>query len=255
MSVIALYDCGLLKERNKNGDLLLDANGYYEITLGAFDCLNSREEYYIFNEKIKQMFEPGGDLHRRLAKANLRGELEHPRPAPGEQLSSFLNRIGSILLTNVSHHIASVRLEHSRDEQGRSVVLAIGRVKPSGPYAEVLAQALSNREENVCFSIRALSNRWMENNKVNREITSIVTWDYVNEPGIRFANKYDTPSLESAYELSFTEAELSAAEHYSDILASATTLETAKEVDFTMIRSAFGWEKVQVINQRSAIFW
>lgn len=255
MSVIAVYDCSILRDRNKVGDLKVDAGGYREITLGAFDCLNSREEYYIFNEKIKQMFEPGGDLHRRLSKANLRGELEHPRPIPGESIQSFINRIGCIPLTNVSHHIASVRLEESRDASGKRVVLAIGRVAPAGPHAHVLERAFENREENVSFSIRAMSRRFVENCRTNREITSIVTWDYVGEPGIAYANKYDTPSLESAYDLPFTEADLATAEQYADSLGEALAMESGREVDFTMIRTAFGWEKVQVLTSKSAIYW
>jgi hypothetical protein len=255
MSVIALYDCSILRDRNKVGELKKDASGYREITLGAFDCLNSREEYYIFNQQIQHMFEPGGSLYRRLSKGNLRGELEHPRPMPGEDLGVFLNRIGAIYLDKVSHHINKVRLEAAKDENGKTLVLAIGGVIPAGPYSNVTEQALSNREENACFSIRAFSRRWMENQRVNREITNIVTWDLVNEPGIAYANKFDTPTLESAYSLSFTEAELATAERYADHLQELTTMEHSVEVDFTMIRTALGWEKIQVLNPKSAINW
>lgn len=257
MSVIAVYDCSLLAERKKNGDLKKEGD-YSEITLGAFDCLNSRDEYYVFNNNIKQMFEPGGALNRRLGKANLRGELEHPAPVPGQSIESFINRIRSISLTNVSHHISKVRLESHKDENGKTVVLAIGLVAPAGPHANVLERALANREENVCFSIRAMSRRWQENMRINREITSIVTWDFVNEPGIAYANKYDTPTLESFADsdLAFTEADLTKAEMYADQLEEAVTMESEPEVDFTMIRRSMGWEKVQKVSlKRSPTEW
>ncbi|AXH70771.1 virion structural protein [Vibrio phage BONAISHI] len=252
MSVIALYESTVLQKSGKKGDLKKDGE-YYEIVVGAFDCLNSREELYIFNNNIKRMYDPGGSFHRRMHKAVLRGEVEHPEFKPGMSLDQYLNRIRQIPLTNSSHHFRQIRLESGKDENGKPIVLAIGSVRKSGEKGHVFQDAIDNREENVCFSIRAMSKRWNDMGQVKREITSVITYDLVGEGGILCANKYDTPSMEcfSQEELPFTEADLVAAEAWADKLEEKLALESEPEVSFTMIRSAMGWQKVQKTKMRA----
>jgi hypothetical protein len=56
----------------------------------------------------------------------------------------------------------------------------------------------------VCFSVRSLTDDKIEGGRLVKHIRTIVTWDYVNEPGIDIARKWNSPSLESFEEVEFT---------------------------------------------------
>lgn len=254
MSAIASYGCQVLRGYNKVGNLKADEKGYREIVLGAFDCYNSGEEFYVLTAKVKAMFEHDGALMRRLSTAQMRGEIEHPMPQANDSLQTFMRRLKRIALDRVSHHIRNVRLEPGKDHEGRDIVLCIGEVRPAGAYRSTLEDAFQNQDENVSFSIRTLSRRWTEQCQVKKEVTGIITWDYVNEPGIAVATKYDTPSLECIHDLPFTEEELAAAEAAADALEEKVSVESG-EVDFTFIRTAMGWDKVEVMNRKLSSDW
>ena len=88
------------------------------------------------------------------------------------------------------------------------VVSVIGWVKGAGPKASEFDNMLSNPDNNVCFSIRAATEDVTNSSgKLDRNITAIITWDFVVFPGLKVAQKYKSPALESCEE-SFTEAEL-----------------------------------------------
>ena len=73
----------------------------------------------------------------------------------------------------------------------------MGKVKPSGPMGPSLKEQLENPSENVAFSVRSLTRDKRIAGQLFKHMTTLVTWDYVNEPGISVATKYDNPSLES----------------------------------------------------------
>lgn len=266
MSSLAIYECNILRNQNKAGRLKTDANGYREITLGAFDCVNSGGEFYDFTAGIKAMFENGGALQRRIVNGNLRGEVEHPVPQPGETMASFMNRVRQILMDKVGHHIKQVRLQPGKDHNGNAVVLCIGLVKGSGPFGAQLDARFDNPDENVDFSIRSLTKAYNKGLQRHKIITTIVTWDQVNEGGIRVANKYDTPSMENISEggiildsaghtpIEFSELTLRKADSLA-LEAKAMGFESAETIDSTLIRDDFGWNKVQLISPRSSVNW
>lgn len=242
------YSCAIIAG-DKKRQLKRDDHGYFEHTLGAFNVYNSAGKYYPLLDSVKKMFDVGGTLRRRLDNGQCRGEFEHPAPQPGQSLTDFIQRVVTIKADRVSHHIASVRLEESKDEQGRPVVLCIGRVKPSGPYGNVLNESLTNPEENVAFSIRSLTNERMGPGRRELHVTNIVTWDYVNEPGISLANKYQTPTLESID---------------TDILIPRTEMVKARDMagvgmedcreGISRVLTELGWETVQTVNADSSWF-
>lgn len=242
MSKSLCYSCELIHS-DKQNRLNKDDKGYYEITLGAFNSYNSAGQYYPLISSVKSMFEPGGALRRRLDNGQCRGELDHPAPQPGQSKTDFLRRVMTIKPDRISHHISSVRLEPAKDAQGRDVVLTIGRVKPAGPYAASLEAALENPEENVAFSIRSLTRDAMANGRWEKSVTNIVTWDYVNEPGIALANKYQTPSLEGLKEVDdFTKEDFISARDS----ALAVGMEDSGSM-LTQVLTDMGWESVEVV--------
>lgn len=201
--------CTALAGTNKQGVLKPDADGYYEVVLGGLNMFNSAGEYYVY-EAAKSLFESSSQLQRRAARGALRGEYGHPKMLPGMSNEQFANRVMSIYEDMVSHHIKEVFLDFDRvkDDKGKPVIAIIGKIKPAGPYAGALQKSLETPGENVCFSIRAFTDDQRIGGVNHRALRTIVTWDYVNEPGLAVANKFSSPSLESIQDIPLTRGDL-----------------------------------------------
>ena len=76
------------------------------------------------------------------------------------------------------------------------MIAIIGKVKPAGSKANALQIARENPKQNAAFSIRGLTENKHRNGRVERILTTIITWDHVIEPGISVACKAHTPGLE-----------------------------------------------------------
>ncbi|QAX96122.1 hypothetical protein [Vibrio phage vB_VmeM-Yong XC32] len=268
MSTIALYESTVLQTRNKVGKMAIDANGYREICLGAFNCMSEKGEFYRFTKELEAMFSPSSRLMQQIANGKLHGEVEHPYPVPGMTFGMFVSRVGRVANELVGHHIKSVRLEEGKDDKGNRIIKVFGWVKGSGLYGPQLEKKFDNPEENVDFSIRTLTHpTTYEGGVPNKRIKLIVTWDQVNHGGIAVANKWDTPSMEGIdasnegiwtpdkdEPIAISEAALFKSEQEAKLL-DGIGMEGDDLVTSTMIRSAMGWEKVQLIDPRSSTFW
>lgn len=189
-----------LKSRGKKGVLTPDEHGYYRLCIGGLNAFNSVGEYYVY-EGAKHLFESSSSFMRRVKTGCLKGELGHPKKLPGMSMEDYIQRIMSIEETNVCAHFADIELDPTYgrmnpEYRNPNLIAIIGRVKPAGPHAKVLADALANPEEDVCFSIRALTRDEFRNGRNERTLVQIICWDYVTEPGIDIARKYATPGLE-----------------------------------------------------------
>lgn len=171
-----------------------DDKGYHSLILGGFNTYNTSGAYYPL-KPIKELMSASSVLMRRINRGQLRSELGHPHKLPKESLSSFISRIAYIDEKNVCAHIASVSLEYTGNNN--DPVYVRGNIKPAGPYAETLKQSLNNSEENTAFSLRSMTlDRYIDGVLI-KHIKQIFTWDYVNEPGIAKANKWNDAGLES----------------------------------------------------------
>ena len=242
------YSCTLLHGTGKQGKLPKDDKGYYECALGAFNVYNSAGQYYPLLDSVKEMFKEGGALRRRLDRGLCRGEMDHPAPEKGQSLMDFIKRVLTIQPDRVAVHIASVYLMPMKDDKKNDIVVAMGRVKPSGPYGDSLERSLENVEENVAFSIRSLADEKRTGTRTEKHVTMIVTWDYVNEPGIAVANKFQTPTLEN-----FNEDVIVTRDMLTQIAAETVegvSLESAAAA--TMVLTELGWQKVQLIKPNTS---
>jgi len=190
--------CTALLGTNKAGTLKCDADGYYTVVLGALDVFNSGGAFYP-EASARHLFQQSSSLMRRIASGNLRGEYGHPRWTPGMSQDDFVNRVRDIYEPHVCMHIRKVHVDYTsyRNQNGQPVITIIGEVKPSGPMGPALKEQFENKHEDVCFSIRSLTNDEFSGGRVNKHIRLIVTWDYVNEPGLAQAHKWNAPGLES----------------------------------------------------------
>lgn len=195
------FGCTSLIGRNKTGHLPQDENGYYEIVVGGLNVYNAANQYYPY-EAARELFEESSSLMRRVKRGVLRAEYGHPkRNGLGEQ--AFISRVMNIHEEMVCGHHKELWLDFDRvkDDQGRPVIAIMSRFLPGGPYGEVLSKQFKNKDENVCFSIRSFTEDTMSRGGiVNRALRQVITFDYVNEPGIIHAEKYRSPALEGLYD-------------------------------------------------------
>ena len=202
--------CTALAGSNKVGKLKPDETGYYPVVLGGFDIPNPQGHVYPF-KAAKQLFTESSVLMRNIESGNLYGEWGHPKRQPGQTLSSYIKRCSIVDEANIAFHIKKVEINDSdvKDDNGNAVVSIIGWVKGSGPRAKEFDNMLSNSEQNVCFSIRATTEDiGNASGKLDRNITSVITWDMVVYPGLKVAQKYKSPALESFESVEFGEDEL-----------------------------------------------
>lgn len=209
MTQRATFSCTALMGTNKGGILKPDENGYYTLVLGAFDFYNSAGDFYPF-EPAKKLFKDSSSFMRRIANGACRAEYGHPKKAPGMTARDFIQRIMVIQEDKVCAHIKEVTVDYTavKTKEGNPVIAIIGKVKPSGPYGQFLKDSLDNPDENVCFSVRSLTNDFYDGRINRKNVQLIVTYDLVNEPGISVANKYASPALECANDpVTFTAAQ------------------------------------------------
>lgn len=205
-----VYGNTILKNLGKKGILKPDTDGYYTVVLGALGVDNSAGEHYINSEVSRSTFAEGSTLHNRLGKGLLRGEWGHPKPQLYPNMRAFERRVRMIDEDRISHHIRSVWLEEVTVD-GQRLLCILGEVCPSGPYGDALKKALDNPDENVTFSGRYYSNLTTRGGQTVREIHTCGTWDFVSEPGIDSAHKYNSPSLESSEDIYLTQRDIMAA--------------------------------------------
>lgn len=193
-----IFQNNILIGTTKIGNIKPDANGYREVVLGAFNVDNSAGAHYPL-EPVKNLLLSSSHLMRRVKDRALRSEYGHPRKdrmSPAE----FLARVLDIREQHTCNHIMKIELDEQRvvdPETNQKIAAIIGWVYPSGPYGEVLEKQFQNPEESVSYSIRSITNdSYNYAGKLIKEIKEIVTWDYVNEPGIKYAKKGFSPALE-----------------------------------------------------------
>jgi len=208
-----MFACTSLVGVNKVGNLKKNENGYYPMVVGALNVFNSSNQFYDY-EQAKHLFEESSALMRRIKRAALRGEYGHPKP-PAREMNpqmqrirdeEFARRCMTIDELNVCCHHMKLWLDFDavKDKQGKPVISIMSEVAPNGPLGHVLEKQLQNPHENVCFSIRAFTNNSYIRGTEVRVLREVVTFDYVNEPGIATAEKYFSPALEDNTNYNFS---------------------------------------------------
>jgi len=198
----AVYGCTALVGVNKKGVLRPNDDGYYTLVVGALNAFNSSGAYYPL-ETGKALFESSGSLMRRIRTGCCKGEMGHPKPSPGMQQRDFIQRVLQIEETRVCCHFRKIWLEENgyRDGGGKPIVAILAELTPSGPFGPALKASLENKDENVCFSIRSLTQDHVSPaGYLQKDLKNIVTFDYVTEPGLSGSVKWNSPALEALQE-------------------------------------------------------
>lgn len=207
-----VFEAAMLRP-GKLGVIKPDANGYYEQCIGGLDIENAAGVEYA-SAKAKDLFASSSALQRRIAAKALRGERGHPRrTAEFMKESDWMHRLNDIVESNTSVHWARIELDESYGRNNpylnRPRMIGImARFRPYGAGAEELARSLADPESSVAFSIRAFSIPRTTMGRRFYDLQNIVTWDEVNEPGIAFAAKELSSTLESLGTESFTRGQI-----------------------------------------------
>lgn len=209
MSIIK-FTATKLNELNKTGVAKKGSDGYYEVLLGGLNVYNSKGEYYTA-EGATKLFTESDVLMRRIKMGNLKGEQGHPQRLPGQTMDEYLYRLFVIDEKSVCCHYKEVWLDtefgkNNPHLKNPSLVGIKAKVCGSGPFGAAFEKSMENPNENVCFSIRALTQDENRNGTIYRTLVKIFTWDCVTEPGIAHSNKWDSPSTESLSLESMTES-------------------------------------------------
>lgn len=202
-----------------NGYLEKDNNGYYKVNLGGFNVFNLHNEFYRVKDLNALINDPKKVFYKRLHGGYLNGEAEHPKMTPGMNPNHYYLRNLRIALENTSHHIRSdleiVSLNTPCNVPGAGKpVRVLGWIKPSGKHGQALQSFLDNPHQNTAFSIRAITTPPVTiGGYVVKDVVEIITWDWVDIPGIFQANKWSTIAKEN-YDIAL---ESYLKENYSDV--------------------------------------
>lgn len=241
-----MFSCVSLAGTNKVGNLVKTPDGYYTMVVGALNMFNSGGAFYPY-DAVKELFAQSSQFMRRIQRGALRGEYGHPvqydekagRRIPDDEFAARCLRIDE---KNVCVHHRKIWLDFDnvKDKSGRPVIAIMSELTPDGPYASVLERTLQNPSANVCFSVRSFTKDSVRNGRLEKVLKTIVTWDYVNEPGIAVAEKFNSPALESIADATISRGSLERALMNTASagmgLESSTTLLTASELFASM-----GW--------------
>lgn len=206
-------------DKNKKGILKPDELGYYRVPAGALNCYNSRGDFYRSTKEVLATFGEGSPFNRKIKDGYLRSERDHPDP------SKYFSHLDTLPMTQITREMIDrakanyiMRLRKHDDSRECGVIrrvdfipntelniksmtpeslIAIIEIKPSGVMGDLLKTSLDNPHENTAFSVRSITDDELKSNIVYKNIVEPITFDWVPEPGIRVANKWEAPSLES----------------------------------------------------------
>ena len=231
----------LQKPSGKQGILRPDGQGYYEQVIGGLNIENSAEMLYTAERTVLDLFDGSSTFKRKMERGVLRGENGHPKFLPGMTKAEFINRIYQIYEDRTCVHFKDIWLDNTlfKNARGQAVWTILAKFTPSGEQGAWLDKQLHNGCENVCFSIRSITNDYTVGGKIHRDIVEIITFDCVNEPGIHIAEKYKAPSLESFDDLSVSRPQMEKALDARQVLnlSQESTMLTRKE-----LFESFGWQ-------------
>ena len=200
MGAMLRYSCTALLGLNKQGIIKPNSDGYYELVLSALNYPNPVGARYR-TESARRILDTSPFFQRKIKEGNLLGEAGHPRRRDFRTDQEYEDRLYDILEPNVALHISDVWIDDTgalKDRDGRSYTGIMGLVAPSGPMGPSFEQSLNNPKQNTCLSVRSITDNYrMPDGSIEKEFVNICAWDWVNEPGLRPANKFSAPSLES----------------------------------------------------------
>lgn len=188
-----------VKSNLLNTKIEQDERGWYKVNLGAVNAFNAHGAFYSEEGVRNLIYDKHSRLGAKLENGYLFGEFEHPKISPSMKPEEVFSRVIYTDPHNKSHHIKKLELIDTGKPTGNgfsgNTIQIVGWVLPDGPHGDMLKKSLDNPEINTAFSIRCFTEDTMMGRTQIRRIKTIVTFDWVSEPGIASANKFDSPRV------------------------------------------------------------
>lgn len=199
---ILTFSAERLRTGGNQGIIKPDAAGYYEMCIGGFNVANAGGAFYTA-ESATRLFSANGDLMRRLATRNLRGEAGHPRRPPGMSDTDWVNRCLDVDEARSCVYWSKFTLDESYGRNNPhlgnpEMVGVMGRFRPGGAMGDFLARDMEDPETDVSFSVRAFSREVKNRGRTIYDMQVLTTYDYVNEPGVWTSSKVNTGTSRGA---------------------------------------------------------
>jgi len=195
----------------KQGILPKDDKGRYIVMVGAYNAKNTSGDKYVFTQQVKNLFSKSV-ARTRCADKQLYGEADHPELSHfrnktrsfEEAVAMYMDRLWVVPTKNQAHQIHDFWFEELPDRVDGQPVYGVFNL--ISPINERQRASLENPEENTAYSVRSFIDKepsrlqgWLV------ETTELITWDWVTNPGISYAGKYNTPGLESQTLIEFND--------------------------------------------------
>lgn len=201
MSGNMIFQAAVLRG-GKQGIIVPDAQGYYTQCIGGLDVENAGGIIYSA-EKARNLFLSDASLMRRVQDRALRGELGHPkRTAEFLDDQAWYMRLNEIYEDKTCVYWSKIWLDENYGRNNPhlnrpNMIGIMAQYRPGGIGGHVLERDLGDPNANVSFSIRSFSMPRRQGMQRFYDLQSIVTWDYVTEPGIACAMKTLSSTMES----------------------------------------------------------
>ena len=172
-----------------------DEDGYYTVPVAVLGESSRNGPYYDVESVVNQIVNEDTVFHKALTQGNLYGEWGHP------PYDAPISRIDTIIEDRCSHHISALWTGEEKLSSGG--IILYSKLKPSGPYGDMLEKSLLSKKENTSFSLRSLiTAKWDNIRKCQyRTVVRLVTFDFVGMPGYFQASKWYAPGTESLREI------------------------------------------------------
>lgn len=252
MATEIVYSNKVLEFKGKRGILKCSADGYYTVILGGLGIDNEHGTHYADCATTRKLIEGSSDLTRRLKRGQLYAEWGHPKYDPGMSDQQRQMRARKIVEDRVCGTFRKIWLETCKDEEGNPFVAIMGEIKPFGPFGQYLKESLDNPDNNTCFSGRYWSNRTIRNGQYVLEIHTVGTWDFVLEPGIAQAQKYNLNTLESIFEEYTVDPQWLISESAKP---AEMTMESSGGISAKTILQSFGIDPVNTTARKRTLSW
>ena len=229
------FACSILKniDGHEIKALKPDADGCYPVVLGALGG-PTRNLVMYDPESVLQAMGPDTKFNISLQNGYLFGELGHPDIyGKGPNGMDDIRRLLTIREDKVSHLFTEIHIDEKPIMVDGSLGYPIrAKVKPMGPYGEVLRKSLEDPMCNTAFSIRTLCRPMAGDDKryTYRKVETLVTFDAVCAPGYALAAKRYVPGVESFSEIDVSREELLDAVHTAEAGMESGFMLTDKDI-------------------------
>lgn len=257
----------------KQGKLPKDAQGRYKVLVGAYNMRNTCGDKYIFTSRVQALFK-SSKARTRADNNQLYGEPDHPElrdfvkrtRTHEEAVALYLDRLNHVPPDRQAHQIHDFWYEPLPDKvDGETVYGVYALITPLHPRQK---DSLENPQENTAYSVRSFIDRYPSRcGGYLFEAKELITWDWVSNPGISMAGKYNTPGLESDGLLRFDDGmdvlindgvfnHLEKLAQQSEALSETQGVESDNHVMLTtMVKDIAGWREVPDIGATLSRQW